>query len=350
MANPEHLEILKHGSNAWGEWRRKNPHVEPNLFKANLRFANLSHVDLNHAQLNNIKLVKADLSHANFSHADLSYADLSDANLSHANLSHANLREANLSYSDLNNATLTRANLREANLNCATLNGTDLSNAYIGWNIFGNNDLRNLKGLDTVLYLGPSTIGVDTLYKSNGEIPDEFLIGCGLPENFVPFVQSHVGAEQAIQFHSCFISYSHKDEDFARRLYSRMRDAHLRVWFAPEEMKGGRKLHEQIFSAIQLHDKLLLVLSEHSLQSEWVTTELRRARKVEREETRRKLFPIRLTDFDAIQKWECFDGESGKDLGIELREYFIPDFSNWKDHDSFEKAFDRLLRDLKAEE
>jgi hypothetical protein len=33
-----------------------------------------------------------------------------------------------------------------------------------------------------------------------------------------------------------------------------------------------------------------------------------------------------------------------------MRRYFIPDFSNWKDHDAFEKAFGRLLRDLRAEE
>lgn len=79
-------------------------------------------------------------------------------------------------------------------------------------------------------------------------------------------------------------------------------------------------------------------------------TEIRRARKVEREENRRKLFPIRLVDFDAIQKWECFDADSGKDLAVEMREYFIPDFSNWKDHDAFETTFDKLLRDLKAQE
>jgi hypothetical protein len=106
-----------------------------------------------------------------------------------------------------------------------------------------------------------------------------------------------------------------------------MREANLRVWYAPEEMKGGRKLHEQIYEAIHVHDKLLLVLSEHSLKSEWVVTEIRRARKVEREETRRKLFPIRLVDFDAVAKWEHFDADSGKDLGVELREYFIPDFT-----------------------
>ena len=72
----------------------------------------------------------------------------------------------------------------------------------------------------------------------------------------------------------------------------------MRVWFAPEEMQGGKKLHEQIFEAIQLYDKLLLVLSPRSLQSDWVMTELRKAREVEKKEERRKLFPIRLVDFD----------------------------------------------------
>jgi hypothetical protein len=33
-----------------------------------------------------------------------------------------------------------------------------------------------------------------------------------------------------------------------------------------------------------------------------------------------------------------------------VREYFIPDFSNWKDHDSFEARFKRLLNDLRAAE
>jgi hypothetical protein len=34
---------------------------------------------------------------------------------------------------------------------------------------------------------------------------------------------------------------------------------------------------------------------------------------------------------------------------VELREYFIPDFSNWKNHDAFEAAFTRLKKDLEAE-
>lgn len=129
-----------------------------------------------------------------------------------------------------------------------------------------------------------------------------------------------------------------------------MRDAKARVWFSPEDVKGGEKLYDQIERAIQLHDRLLLVLSEESLQSGWVETEIRKAIETEKREGRRKLFPIRITDYETIKKWRCFDADTGKDLAVEVREYFIPDFTNWKDHDSFEAAFDRLLSDLKAEE
>jgi TIR domain len=153
-----------------------------------------------------------------------------------------------------------------------------------------------------------------------------------------------------IQFYSCFISYSHHDEEFAKRLHSRLVEEKLRVWYSPEDMPWGEKLYEQIDQAIRVHDKLLLVLSPNSLNSEWVKTEVRRARKHEIKERTKKLFPIRLVDFDTICDWECFDSDLGKDLGVEIREYIIPDFSNWKDHDAFEAAFTRLLKNLKANE
>jgi hypothetical protein len=107
-------------------------------------------------------------------------------------------------------------------------------------------------------------------------------------------------------------------------------------------MKGGQKLHEQVYDAI-------LVLSEHNMNSEWVSTEIRRARARGAKEMRR-VFPIRLCGFDAIRDWEKFDADTGKDMGVEVREYFVPDFSNWKDHDAFEKASARLLRDLRSSE
>ena len=157
-----------------------------------------------------------------------------------------------------------------------------------------------------------------------------------------------IGSLQPIQFYSCFISYSTEDEDFAKRLHSKMREEGLRVWFAPEDMQAGKKLHEQVDEAIRIFDKLLLVLSPSSINSKWVRDEIRRARKSEIREGRKKLFPVRIMDYKAVEQWESFYADLAEDVAEEIREYFIPDFSNWKDHDSFEAAFARLLRDLKS--
>ena len=67
-------------------------------------------------------------------------------------------------------------------------------------------------------------------------------------------------------------------------------------------------------------------------------------------EQRRVLFPARLVDYEAIKRWECFDADTAKDLATEIREYYIPDFTAWKDHDAWEAAVGRLLRDLKDPE
>ena len=122
----------------------------------------------------------------------------------------------------------------------------------------------------------------------------------------------------------------------------------MRVWFAPADMQGGKKLHEQISQAIRVQDRLLLVLSEHSIKSLWVETEIRKTRRMEQQTGQQKLFPIRLVDMATLHDWERFDADTGEDLAAEVRKYYIPDFSNWKDHDAFEAAFSKLLRDLKA--
>ena len=239
---------------------------------------------------------------------------------------------------------------RGADLRGADLCGADLGESLCDRTIFADVDLSEGRGLDSIKHKGPSTVGIDTLFLSKGKIPEGFLRGCGVPDVLIVQQRALVGAMEPIQFYSCFISYSTKNQDFAERLHSKMRDKGLRVWFSPEDIQGGKKLHEQIDEAIRVYDKLLLVLSPESMNSEWVRTEIRKARKAEIKEGKRKLFPIRLVDFNKIREWECFDAESGKDLGVEIREFFIPDFSNWKGHDSFETAFARLLKDLKAEE
>ena len=152
----------------------------------------------------------------------------------------------------------------------------------------------------------------------------------------------------AIEFYSCFISYSTKDQEFAERLHADLQAKGVRCWFAPHDMKGGRKLHEQIDEAIRLHDQLLLILSEHSMSSEWVKTEIAKARKREVKESKQVLFPSGWFRLRRSANGSCFDADTGKDSAREIREYFIPDFSNWKDHDSYQTAFQRLVKDLKA--
>lgn len=289
-----------------------------------------------------------DLTGADLRGADLSGVTLYRARLHNANLAGAVLQHCDLSRSDLSGASLVEADLAHANFTDAELTGADLHGAVLFYTVLANVNLANVAGLHSVHIDGPLIMTIDTLYRSQGGVPEAFLRNAGVPEEIIDILPL-IRNRPAIPCHSCFISYSTKDGDFARRLHSRMREANMRVWFAPEDLAGGKKLHEQLFSAIQVNDKLLLVLSPHSIQSEWVMTEMRKAREVEKKENRRKLFPIRLVDFDTLRSWSCFDAESGKDLAVEVREYFIPDFSNWKDHDAFEAAFARLQKDLKAE-
>ena len=256
---------------------------------------------------------------------------------------------ADLQWADLQGADLQGADLHGANLQDADLRGANLQEAVLHATIFADLDLSGVTGLEAVAYLGPSTIGIDTIVKSHGRIPEAFLRGCGVPESFIEYIPALIGAMQPIQFYSCFISYSTKDEEFCKRLRSRMRAEKMRVWFAPEDIQGGKKLHEQIDDAIRLHEKLLLVLSENSMASEWVKTEVRKALRREASEGKRVLFPIRLVPLDAIRGWEAFDADTGTDMAVKLREYFIPDFSNWRDIEQFEAAFKRLLNDLKAD-
>ena len=62
------------------------------------------------------------------------------------------------------------------------------------------------------------------------------------------------------------------------------------------------------------------------------------------------LFPIRIVSFEALRHWQAFDADTGRDLAREIREYFIPDFSDWKDEAQFDEAFSQLVDSLRKSE
>jgi hypothetical protein len=84
------------------------------------------------------------------------------------------------------------------------------------------------------------------------------------------------------------------------------------------------------------------------MKSRWVKAEIANARKKEQLQDRKVLFPIGLSDFDAIRSWKLFAADIGDDSASEIRKFFISDFSVWKDFDSYQKAFGRLLRDFES--
>jgi hypothetical protein len=308
---------------------------------ADFRAADLSKSSLIAAMLRGVDLREADLFKANLGMAILVIADLRGASLIGADISGANLFEAKLLGADL-----TGADLRAANLSGALLEGADLDGALIGYTTFADVDLGAVEGIETIKHDGPSSIGIDTVYRSKGKIPVEFLRDAGVPENFIEYMSSLVGS--AFEFYSCFISYSSKDEEFAKRLFADLQREGVRCWFAPHHVQSGKKLHEQIDSAIRVHERLLLILSPDSINSEWVKTEIAKARKRESQEGKRVLFPVRLNiSYEQLQEWECFDADRGKDSAREIREYYIPDFTKWKNHDQYQEEFKKLVRDLK---
>jgi uncharacterized protein YjbI with pentapeptide repeats len=318
MANPEHLEKLQKGVSAWNAWRQRYVFTRPDL-----RGADLRREDLRRADLRRVRLSNAMLNDVNLNDADLRGADVSGAKLSGASLSGANLSGANIG-------------------------GANFRRAKMFHTILASRDLRSVTGLKSVIHYGPSFVDIDTIYKSNGKIPEDFLRGAGVPERFIEYMKSFVGV--VLDYSSCFISYSTKDQEFADRLYADLQNKGVRCWFAPHDIQGGKKVHEQIDAAIRIYDKLLLILSNASMASEWVKSEIAYARQKEKEQARRVLFPITLVNFSRIKKWKSFDADIGKDSAREIREYYIPDFSRWRfDHASYKKELDRLLRDLKAE-
>ncbi len=132
-------------------------------------------------------------------------------------------------------------------------------------------------------------------------------------------------------------------------MYADLQAKGVRCWFAPHDIMGGRKIHEQIDEAIRVHDKLLLILSEHSMASDWVGTEIANAREREAREKKQMLFPITIAPFEEVKQWKKFDADRGKDSAREIREYYIPDFSNWdRDNGAYQKEFEKLVTALKA--
>lgn len=342
MANPEHLKILEQGVEAWNNWREQNRKIIPDLSEADLSEVDLRAADLSNANLQGVNLVGADLRSAHHPSGSRFYhltTILFRTNLRGTNLFGADLRDANLRDVDLHRANLSNADLRGTSLRVANLSVANLKESILGYTVFGNTNLKNAQNLDSCRHHGPSIIDQMTLVQS-GKLPEVFLKGCGLSDEFVREIPFLFWEKAAFEFYSCFISHSTKDKDFAERLYTDLQNKGVRCWFAPEDMKIGDEIRQRIDETIRVYDKLLLILSENSINSAWVKKEVETAFEKESRNNHTVLFPIRLDDqvMETATAWAA-------DI---RRTRHIGDFTNWKHHDSYQQAFQRLLRDLKS--
>jgi hypothetical protein len=160
-------------------------------------------------------------------------------------------------------------------------------------------------------------------------------------------LQWEPGAETSrLEYHSCFISYSSKDAEFGKRLKTDLESRGVQCWFGADDMEIGPLL-EQIDEAIRTFDRLLVVLSVHSMASEWVKTEIRRALRRGGQLGKGMLCPIRLVPMEALSSWEFVDYDVGKDLAHEIRGQLIMDFTNWNDDRSYADSLQKLVDRLK---
>jgi hypothetical protein len=105
-------------------------------------------------------------------------------------------------------------------------------------------------------------------------------------------------------------------------------------------MKIGKKTWDSIYHYIRMRDIILLILSEDSISSDWVEKEVNATLAEENKRKKPIFFPIRVDAavLESDQAWAEYINKTRN----------ICDFSNWKDHDAYHQALDKLLDDIKV--
>ncbi len=98
-------------------------------------------------------------------------------------------------------------------------------------------------------------------------------------------------------------------------------------------------MEKQIDKAIRQNPTVLLILSEHSIKSDWVEHEVRTARGLEKEMGRDVLCPVALDDSWKSSPWP-------QRVMEQAMEYNILDFSAWQDDEKFGSTFNKLIDGL----
>ena len=342
MANLEHERIVKQGKEAIDAWRTAHRGQRLDLSGADLSRVSLSEVNLHEADFTEADLSDAVAEEADFSSARLRSSSLIgahffDCDLSQADLAGSMMLETNVNFSNLTGANLREANLTGARIYSANLEGADFGKAISLSTVIGHCDLSQAKNLESAEHQGGSTIGIDTILRSGGNIPEEFLRGAGVPEEIIRGL-SRLMVE--IQYHSCFIGYGEPNREFAERLHKDFTAQKLSCWAYSMDYTPGEHTQRGITERRQGAGKFVVLCSAAGLLKDGVLKEI----EDQMDEDRDKIVPISL---DRTWKAEGFPVKRGsRDLKPFLLER---NYANFEEGSDYEKELNRLLKALERE-
>ena len=406
MANELHLKLLSLGAKTWNEWRSENQDQSPdlssldltgmdlqgydlscsnliksNLTCANLQDTNLSQALLNHSILSKSNLCGADLSSANLSdviaeHTKMNEAKLKNAYLSRSNFSfsefyrvtatyiecrdtifhgarfyHLHLSDSDLAKSSLEAATfieceLKRVNLTESNLNMTTfirsaLIDLNIDSTFFCFTSLIDSIINGLINSEKMYPLNEIYIDSNTIDKSI-HLPQKII-------NYSSFKKHSTTDEIDIDLSGTdiFISYSQIDHIFVTKLVDDLKKLGANCWHGANDLNAGDNLRETIKDVINNCNYFLLVISNNSISSNWVSYEIKLAHEVKtRKEKSRLIVPISIVKQEDLKNWEVIITQSGKNLAYDIKESYIEDFHEWQNDAKYKISLQKLTNSL----
>lgn len=305
------------------------------LVGCSLTRANLSNATLRQAVLRGADLSYAILSYANLQEADLGGANLTSADLSWTNMSGANLREAQLTTTSLLMADLSGADLRGATIVRAGLDSAIFHQAASGGTLFANCDLRMVIGLESMRHTAPSTISLDTIARSGGRIPRQFLTGAGVAEPLV--AAQDVMRAEARSFPSTLLVAAKSDSELVEKLCRDLQAAQIPAWALYADDEDALNTGESSLDQVVYYDRLALLCTDSALENPLTSRFFAELVRAGRQPNSAPLVALGFGELfyertdrlcNQLRNGDCLDFRPGGDLVIEslVRQLSAPTF------------------------
>jgi len=288
MTAEDFQDLFYKGSDAWNDWRKKFPHINPSfagLYLDEMDFSpefNLTGVNFHTCHLKAVSFFGTNLERAIFS----------EAFLSRVRFQHCNMKWVDFRKSQISNSIFWSSNLEWVDFTGSFMPGSDFTSAILGKTIFGSIDLTQCKGLANVTCLAPCVVGIDTVLLSRGSIPIGFLEKNQVGKSAMDFVKKVKQIPNT--FYTCFVSYSSKDRLFVNKLIAELSDEGINCWVDKSNLKIGEPFPQMIKEAIASFDKFIVIVSRNSIESKWVLQEMEYAKSINNLKQQPFIFPLLL--------------------------------------------------------